>query len=386
MQQSMTSNSFKLGRVAGIDIGVHWSWLFIYVLLTWSLGSTLFDEEFPGWTAGQRWLAGLITASLFFASILLHELSHAVMARRLGLPVHSITLFIFGGVSSLGREPDKPRDEFLIAVVGPGTSFLLSAVFGLAWLFVDPVSHVLSVVCGYLALVNLSLGAFNMLPGFPLDGGRIFRSAVWARKHNLLWATRLASMVGVTVAYILIVAGIVITFWTAFITGIWLIFIGWFLKNASEASYQQMVLHEALEGVPVTTLAHNGAVPVRPDITLRQLADDYILRQGLRYFPVVSEAGVLLGLVTLSDLQHVPDTQWPQTTVYRAMTPRDRLVALSPLDDAVRAFELMVDRDVHQLPILDRDGRLLGFITRAQLMDLIRNRVQLGEPGGLRAA
>ncbi|HZP26002.1 MAG TPA: site-2 protease family protein, partial [Dehalococcoidia bacterium] len=138
MQRSLSSNSFKLGRIAGIDIGVHWSWLFIYVLLTWSLGSTLFDEEFPGWTASQRWLAGLITASLFFMSILLHEISHALMARRLGLPVHSITLFIFGGVSSLGREPDKPRDEFLIAIVGPGTSFLLAVVFGLAWLFADP--------------------------------------------------------------------------------------------------------------------------------------------------------------------------------------------------------------------------------------------------------
>jgi len=382
MQRSLSSNSFKLGRIAGIDIGVHWSWLFIYVLLTWSLGSTLFDEEFPGWTASQRWLAGLITASLFFMSILLHEISHALMARRLGLPVHSITLFIFGGVSSLGREPDKPRDEFLIAIVGPGTSFLLAVVFGLAWLFADPASHLISVVCGYLALVNFSLGVFNMLPGFPLDGGRVFRAMVWGRKHDLLQATRIASIVGVGVAYLMILAGVVVTFWAAFISGIWLIFIGWFLKNMSEASYQQMVLHQVLEGMPVSSLARDSTVAVLPQTTLRELADEYILRRGLRYFPVVSEAGVLLGLISLTDLQHVPDSQWPETTVYRAMTPRERLVALSPSDDAVRAFELMVDRDVHQLPVLESDDRLLGFVTRAQLLDLIRNRVQLGQPGG----
>ncbi|HZP26401.1 MAG TPA: CBS domain-containing protein, partial [Dehalococcoidia bacterium] len=242
--------------------------------------------------------------------------------------------------------------------------------------------HLISVVCGYLALVNFSLGVFNMLPGFPLDGGRVFRAMVWGRKHDLLQATRIASIVGVGVAYLMILAGVVVTFWAAFISGIWLIFIGWFLKNMSEASYQQMVLHQVLEGMPVSSLARDSTVAVLPQTTLRELADEYILRRGLRYFPVVSEAGVLLGLISLTDLQHVPDSQWPETTVYRAMTPRERLVALSPSDDAVRAFELMVDRDVHQLPVLESDDRLLGFVTRAQLLDLIRNRVQLGQPGG----
>ena len=317
-----------------------------------------------------------ITAIFFFASILLHELSHALMARRLGLPVQSITLFIFGGVSNLGREPDKPRDEFLIAIVGPGMSFVLAGLFAVIWLATLNISDGISLISAYLAFVNLSLGVFNMLPGFPLDGGRVFRSVVWARQHNRLRATRIAAMAGVGVAYIMMLGGITMALWVSVLSGVWLIFIGWFLRNVSEASYQQMALREGLLGVPAGQIADNSSTAVSPEMTLRDLTDIHILPSGSRYFPVLSEAGSLLGLVTLSDLKRTPAGEWGRITVYRAMTPLERLHTLSPGDDALHAFEVMVQQDVHQLPVLD-DGRLIGFVTRARLLDLIHARMQM---------
>ncbi|MFQ5878743.1 MAG: site-2 protease family protein, partial [Dehalococcoidia bacterium] len=273
-------SSYRLGRIAGIEVGAHWSWFLVFFLLSWSLATTLFRDSFPEWTAAQRWLAGVITTGLFFASVLLHELSHSLVARRLGLPVSSITLFIFGGVSNLTREPDTPRDEFVIAIVGPGTSFLLAAAFALVWAATRGVSEPVALVSGYLAFINGVLGVFNMVPGFPLDGGRVFRSIVWARNRDLLRATRIASGVGVVVAYGLVVAGIAMVFTVALISGIWLVFIGWFLKNASESSYQQLLVRDALQGVPITGVTNDLYTAVAAGTTLRELADRYILPQG----------------------------------------------------------------------------------------------------------
>ncbi len=371
----MTSE-FRLGRIVGIDVVAHWSWFLVFFLLSWSLATTLFEDNFPRWNGTQRWLAGALTSTLFFLSVLLHELSHSIVARRLGLPVKSITLFIFGGVSNLEREPESPKDEFRIAIVGPGMSFVLAILFGLIWLATMNASEPVSLVSGYLAIINAALGGFNMIPGFPLDGGRVFRSIVWWRNRNLLRATRIASTTGVIVAYGMVGLGIILTVTTALISGLWFVFIGWFLKNASETSYQQMLLNDALRGASVSYLLSESPVPVSPETTLRQLADSYILTHGRRYFPVMTGGGTLLGLVTLSDVRHVNQDAWDTTTVYRIMTPTNQLFALSPKDDALQAFRLMTEHDIHQLPVLDNDN-LVGFVTRADVMRLLQTRSEM---------
>lgn len=368
--------TFRLGRIAGIDVSAHWSWFLVFFLLSWSLATTLFEDEFPGWSGAQHWVAGVITTSFFFTSVLLHELSHSLVARRLGLPVSSITLFIFGGVSNLTREPDRPRDEFLIAIVGPGTSFVLAAICAVIWVATIDLNEPVSLVSGYLSFINAILGAFNMVPGFPLDGGRVFRSIVWARQRNLLRATRIASTTGVIVAYGLIAVGVIMTLTVALVSGIWFIFIGWFLKNASESNYQQMLLKDTLQGMLIANLINTSYTPVLPEITLRQLADQYILTQGHRYFPVLTGGGALLGLITLSDLRKVEQEKWEETTVYRAMTPAQKMLVLSPKDDAQQAFKLMTEHDVHQLPVVE-DGLLMGFVTRADVLRLIQTRSEL---------
>lgn len=365
-----------MGKILGIEVGAHWSWFIVFFLLSWSLANTLFEDNFPNWNGTQRWLAGSLTTALFFLSVLLHELSHSLVARRLGLPVSSITLFIFGGVSNLTKEPETPKDEFQVAIIGPATSFFLALLFAAVWVGMMSLNKPVSLISGYLAFINASLGVFNMVPGFPLDGGRVFRSVVWWRNRNLLRATRIASTSGVIVAYGLVALGIVLTLTTALISGIWFVFIGWFLKNASESSYQQMLVTDALRGAPIANLINEAHVPVSPETTLRQLADSYILTHGRRYFPVMTGGGGLLGLVTLTDVRQVKQEDWDTTTVYKIMTPAAKLSALSPRDDALQAFRLMTENDIHQLPVIQND-ELLGFVTRADVMRLLQTRSEM---------
>lgn len=372
------SSSFRVGKLLGIEIGVHWSWVLIYFFLTWVLATTLFKDAFPDWTHGQRWAGGIVTATLFFLSVLLHELSHSLVAKRLGLPVSSITLFIFGGVSSLGREPDRPRDEFLIAVVGPGMSFVLAALLAIVWLATRHSVEPVATVSGYLAFINAVLGVFNMIPGFPLDGGRVLRSAVWSAKNNLLEATRIASTVGVAVAYGLIFAGIFMIFSVSLVSGIWFIFIGLFLKNASEVSYAQVLQRDILQDVTVASLADHSFTEIPPDITVRALVDRYILPRGQRYFPVVDD-GALLGLVTLTDVRKVDRVHWDRTLISHIMTPRHELQTVSPWQKISQAMQILAEHDRNQLPVVEGD-RLEGFITRQRIIELLRTRSELKEP------
>ena len=373
--------SIRLFRLFGIEIGAHWSWFLIFLFLSWSLAANLFAESFPDWTAQQRWIAGILTSLLFFGSVLLHELSHSLVARHLGLPVSSINLFIFGGVSNLEREPESARDEFMVAIVGPGTSFVLAGVFAIIWLIFRPINNAIELIAGYLAFINGILGVFNLIPGFPLDGGRVLRSIVWALNRNLLRATRIASQAGVFVAYGLMAVGVLMIFTVALISGVWFIFIGWFLLNAAQSSYRQMVLENVLKGVTVESLIDPVFTPISPELTLRDLADKYILAQGQRYFPVMTGGDSLLGLVTLTDMKKADPDAWASTTVYRVMTPAERLLVVSPNHDTLAALQLMAQHDIHQLPVVTRDGSLRGFITRNAILRLIQIRAEIGQTG-----
>ncbi len=368
--------SFRLFSIAGVDIEIHWSWLLVFVLLTTTLAQG-FGDEFRDWTTTQEWVAAAATSIVFFGSILAHELSHSIVANRLGIPVRRITLFVFGGVSHLESESRTPREEFLIAIAGPLTSFVIAGALVGLWFLVSPVNEPVAFAAGYLAVANGAIGVFNLIPGFPLDGGRVLRSFLWGITHGLLRATRIASWVGTMVAYGLMVLGIVVMVLTGeILSGVWFIFIGWFLRNAAESSYQQALIRHLLGAVPVRSLLDRAYVWVPPDMTLETLLDEHILSRSARYFAVAGGLR-LAGVITSKDVRRFPKPAWPNTTVYQAMTPAERLTVVSPevsLDDAL---QLMGKKNIQQLPVME-DGTLLGFVTRQDILRTVQLRVDLG--------
>ena len=369
--------SFRLFRIAGVDIEIHWSWLLVFVILTWTLAAGLFDEEFTHWTQTERWVAASATSIVFFGSILAHELSHSVVANRLGIPVRRITLFVFGGVSHLEDESRTPREEFLIAIAGPASSFLIAALLGALWLILSPIREPAAVAAGYLAVANAVIGVFNLIPGFPLDGGRVLRALLWRITNGLLRATRIASWVGTLVAYGLMVLGIVIMVLAGEIfSGVWLIFIGWFLRNAAESSYQQVLMRHLLSAVPVRSLLDRSYEWVDPYMTLQMLLDEHILTRNARYFAVKDGAG-LGGVITPKEVQRFSKAAWSSTPVHQAMTRADRLPVISPDVSLDEALQLMRKHDTSQLPVIE-DSTLLGFVTRGDIMRTIRLRAKLG--------
>jgi len=376
--------ALKIGRIFGIDIRIHWSWLAIFVLLLWWLAEGFYDDvnAYSHWSAAERWLASGITTTLFFVSILLHELSHSLVARRLGLPVHSITLFIFGGVSSLTQEPDSPGQEFKMAIVGPLTSFALGIIAAgiAAGLWANGLDDTVpGAVAAYLAFINIAVGIFNMLPGYPLDGGRVLRASLWARTGSMLRATRWASRVGTIIAFGLMALGAVSALAGNWLGGVWFIVIGWFLRNTSEQAYQQLLYRNTLEGTKVGDIIDRSFEGAPPDIPLSELVNEYILGRGQRCVPVVVESN-LLGLVTMGDLRRFPPDEWATTSAFRVMTPREQLHTVASDDELVSALELMAANDVHQLPVIDGFD-FSGFVTRA---DVIRRIQVKAELAGLR--
>lgn len=370
-------NSIKLFRVFGIDIGIHWSWFFIFVFVTWTFATGILADAYPRWGDAQRWFAGALIAGVFFLSILAHELSHALVSNRSGLPVSSITLFVFGGVSNLTREPDTAGLEFRIAIVGPLTSLALGGVFGAAWLALRDVNSGISDICGYLGFINASLAVFNMLPGFPLDGGRVFRSAVWARNHNRLRATRTAARAGEWIAYGIMAIGVAESVFISTFSGIWFLLIGFFLKNAAASSYTQLVVETTLDGVSVRDVMKTSFDAVAPDVNVEELVHDYVLRKNARCFAVIA-AGEFAGLVTLTDVRKLPRESWATTSVYRAMTPVTRLHTVAPTDAITLVLRLMAQHDINQLPVVDR-RELVGMLDRADVMRFIQLHRDLDE-------
>lgn len=372
-------SSIKIGKIAGIEIGVHWSWLIIFGLITMTMANGILEEYFPEWSNARRWAVGVIVAGIFFASILLHELSHSLVAKARGIPVKGITLFVFGGVSNLEREAQSAGEEFQIAIVGPLTSLVIGAFFAILWAVLRGTAPEEAAVAGYLAFINGVIAAFNMLPGFPLDGGRVFRSIVWARNRNLLRATRTASRTGEFVAYALMAAGAIQFVVVNPIGGVWMFLIGLFLRNASVASYEQMVLQTALQGVSAAEVARTDYVPVPPDMTVAQVVGDLMLAGHGRCYPVVA-GEELLGLITLTDAQRMEREQWPTTSVYRAMTPFERLHTVSPREDAIKVLQMMGEADVNQLPVVE-GRRLLGIVSRGDILRLIQVRRAVAAEG-----
>jgi Zn-dependent protease/CBS domain-containing protein len=369
------SGTFQIGKLFGINISVHWTWFFIFFLVTWTFATGVLEEFYSDWTDGRRWTVAAAISLIFFFSILLHEISHSIVARRYGIPISGITLFVFGGVSTMTREPENSKQEFWIAIVGPFTSFGMAILFTIGYFVLSPIEDGAAAVSGNLAAINLAIGVFNLIPGFPLDGGRVLRSAFWAKRRSLVEATRSASNIGMFVAYGIMAVGVICFFLLSPITGVWLFLIGMFLRAAAVESYEQVFLDVVLRGVPASAVAKQDYVTVSPDLMLSDLVEDYVLAGDGRCFPVVVE-GELLGLVTLHDVRRVPRDDWKTTTVYRAMTPLSELHSVTMRDDLPKVLAEMAAGDFNQVPLLE-GKTLLGLIHRADVIRYIQVRQEM---------
>ena len=370
------TNSFKFGRIFGVEVGVHWSWTFIFVVVTWSFARGVLDHFYPEWGPVRLWIGGGLIAAVFFLSVLAHEMSHAIVSNKLGLPVRSITLFIFGGVANLSREPDSAGDEFKIAVVGPVTSLLLGVLFAAGWAAAYAFDDGIAGICAQLALINVFLAVFNMLPGFPLDGGRVFRAIAWSRNHDRLRATRWATRAGEWIAYGMMAIGVIEIVLTGDLNGLWFVFIGLFLRQAAVSSYEQMVIETTLSGIVVRDVMRSDFQTVPPDVSVEELVREGIMRSHRRCFVIIA-AGEFVGLVTLTDVRKIPENEWASTTVYRAMTPSAQLHTVQPGDSLMAFLSLMTEHDVSQLPVIEQ-REIVGMLDRSDVMRLIQVRRDLG--------
>jgi Zn-dependent protease/CBS domain-containing protein len=368
--------SFRIGKIAGIDIFIHVSWLIIIVLLTWSLATGWFAVLYPGWSTITYWVVSFIAALLLFVAVLLHELAHSLVARARGLPVKNITLFIFGGVSNIEQEPQTPGVEFQMAFVGPLTSLAIGGIAYLLQLALGENTSPLAAILRYLAVTNVLLGIFNLIPGFPLDGGRVLRSIVWKLSGSLRTATRVTTLVGEVIGYLFILLGIWLFFGGNLLDGIWLGFIGWFLLSAAQSANTQSMLQSMLKGVTVGEVMNPSPLTVPANISLQKLVDDYFLPRGLRS-AMVTQNDQLVGLITLGDIRSIPREQWSQVPVGHVMIPVNKLHVVSPQQNLNDVLPLMAGRDVNQLPVV-QDGRLVGVLSRDAIMRYLEVRRSLG--------
>ena len=370
-------NSIRLFRVLGIEVGLDYSWFLVFALLTWTLASQVFPRANWRWSASFTWTLSVLTSLLFFTSVLVHEFSHSLVALATGVPVRRITLFVFGGIAELAREPSHALDEFLIAVAGPLASLLLAAGFGALWLLGHWLEvRSLTALGGWLGGINLSLAAFNLIPGFPLDGGRMFRAVIWGLTRNLAKATRLAAHLGQGVAYVFIFWGIWRVFHGGWIEGIWIAFIGWFLMSAATQSVQQVALRQLLAGFTARDVMTTDCPAVPPQLTLDILVDQINLPTGRRCFPVV-EGDHLMGLVTLHRIKEAGRDRWPATHVRDVMIPREEMIVARPDESLEVIFERMTSDGVNQLPVIDQQGRMIGLVARDHVLSFLRTRAEL---------
>lgn len=369
--------SLRLGKIAGIDIYAHLSWFIILVLLTWSLADDWFVQVFSGWATTTYWVVAFISGLLLFVCVLAHELAHALVAQTSGLTVRNITLFIFGGVAHIEEQVKYPGIEFRVAIAGPIASLLLAVVaFLLAWPLQGSGTSA-EAVLDYLAVSNLLLGAFNLLPGFPLDGGRILRSIVWKVTGNFRKSTHVASSVGQAFAYLFILLGIVEFFTGNFFNGLWTVFIGWFLLSAAQTAHKEVELQSTLQGVSVGQVMNPRPVAVPANISLQKLVDEYFLPLGLRAAPV-TQGEYLAGWIMLSDIVRVPQERWSITPVGYVMRLLEQVPVASPEQPLQGVLQMMDTQDIDQVPVV-ADGRLVGLLSRELINRYLQERQSLKE-------
>ncbi len=369
--------NLRIFRLWGIPVEINLSWVLVLALMTWTFATGLYPDALPDGSRGELWGLGFVTAVLLFVSILLHEFSHSLVAARNGLPIRKITLFLFGGVAQMERDVDNPTLELKMAAAGPAMSVVLAALFfALSRIFSG--NRLVFTLMNNLTYINLLVLGFNMVPGFPLDGGRILRAAIWRRTGNVQKATRIASRIGNAFAIILMIYGVINLFGGIIIGGLWLIFIGFFLKQAAQSGYLLVTFKQTLGHMRVSDVMRSPVVTVDGATTLRSLVDDYFLRHHYASFPVL-ENGRLAGMVSLKDVKRIDMASWEGSRVADIADREIAAYALRPESPAEMLVGLMMKRGIGRLPVVDGDGRVVGIVSRRDLMETIKMMAYLEE-------
>jgi Zn-dependent protease len=377
--------SFKIGHIAGIEIGIHYTWIFALIFFSWIFAEGTFPELFPGWTTAAYWTSGIILAVLLFISVLIHELCHSLVAKNRGMKVNSIVLFIFGGVSNIDSEPGKAWVEFIMAGAGPLSSLILGGIlYGVYFALTasGQQNTPIEVVVDYLANINIILAIFNIIPAFPLDGGRVLRAVIWGATRNLRKATMIAGNIGRFFGWLVILFGIAQFFGINIggmqgniLNGIWLIFIGWFLVSAADHSMRELTMQQQLAGIRVKDVMDRSPECASPAISVESVVQEAFIQRGRRALPVCNESG-LLGIVTLADVKRVPQERWPNTPVQEIMT-RSPLLSVKEDDDLNDALKVLAQNGLNQIPVIG-NGHLVGLLSRADVLRYLQTRQELG--------
>jgi Zn-dependent protease/predicted transcriptional regulator len=365
-------SSFKIFTIAGIEIRIDYSWFIIFALIVYTFTFSYFPQVLPGKSLWLIIIVALISAILFFFSILFHEVSHSITSIKKGIPVKQITLFIFGGIAQIEKEPDTPTNEFLISIAGPASSYFLAVVFGIIWALTRSVPIIME-PAKYLTIINIALGTFNLLPGFPLDGGRVLRSLIWKGTNSFEKATIISSNVGMGIGFAMIAFGILYIFLGAFFNGMWLILIGWFLQSAAAQTHAQIIMEKTLKGIKVKDVISTNVVTVPKDITIRELIDDWLLKYKYSKFPVIDKEDndKYLGIVTLNDIKVVPKDKWDFTTVgeiVNTFIEEDKIDMDAELFDAIKK---MNNESVSALVAIE-GGKIIGILTKTDIIQITK--------------
>jgi Zn-dependent protease len=375
--RDMFGRRFRLFKLMGFEVGIDASWIIIAILIAWSLSTGVFPVQYKDLPTRTYWIMGIVGAIGLFLSIIAHEFCHSLVARKSGMPMKGITLFIFGGVAEMGDEPPSAKAEFQIAVVGPLSSIAIALVFyaiyalGHAGGWPPPFNGVVV----YLAIINMLLAVFNLIPAFPLDGGRILRSILWGWKKNLRWATRIASNIGAGFGIFFIVLGVFRILGGNFVGGMWFGLIGLFIHGTAKMSYQQLITRRALEGEPLKRFMNANAVTVPPSTRIEELVENYIYRHHFKFFPV-AENGRLIGCITTRQIKDLPREQWKQKTVGELAVECSADNTIAPGADAVEALSAMRRKNASRLMVVEND-RLVGIIALKDMLEFLSLKVEL---------
>ena len=376
-RDSAPATGFRIGRVFGIPIYLHASWFIIFFLITLMLRAQ-FISQHPSWSNQQYWALGVLTSVLFFSSVVFHELSHSAVAKHYRIPVASITLFVFGGLARITREPDNARQEFNIAIAGPLSSVFLSGCFWLITRYFHG-NDMVRAAATFLWETNLALAVFNLAPGFPLDGGRILRGIVWGLTGNFTRATKISSITGKIFAYLMIILGVLIALKGDWVNGLWTAFIGWFLLSAAQESLMQVAMRHTLTDIRATDIMTRDIPTVARDMSVEDYVHE-VLRTGRRCH-IVTGAGRPVGLVTLHAARTLPREEWANTSIQAVMMPVERIHSASPTEPALTILQRMQSEDINQMPVIS-DEHIVGMIDRDTILRMLQTRLQVGHVAG----
>ena len=381
-----SGRDINLFRLFGIQVSIDFTWFIVFLLFSWTLSHQILPSWYPSYTPLQYWIMGVITALLLFASVLFHEMAHSLVARHDGLMVRKITLFMFGGIANLSEEPRRAGTEFKVAIAGPAFSLTVAGALvalnaGLLLIYQRTIAArgvgMVSAVIITLARLNITLAIFNLVPAFPLDGGRMVRALLWHWTKNLRKATYFASTAGKVFAYFLMTIGFLNALWGELISGVWLIFIGLFLRNAAQMSYNRVLMIQFLDDIPVRELMTHSVVTVTEGTPLDQIINHYFFTHHFVCFPVVSPSGEVKGVIKLDRIKGIPCEQWESIPVEEVMLPLPNSLLPSPDTPAIQALHIMLKHNIGRLPVTV-EGRVAGILTRRDIMNLLAIKRELG--------